>query len=212
MCTKRTNKSEPLHAFNFSIFMQIIHNNFLALNQNKVLNKQQKRRRLCVGMGWLSFVRTPFSQSMLISLWKESHVPSKAKQIRSTCCRVFPSQNFGCQLLMKAEKKGQWETAMIGGDVRATWSMRKRISFALRFMNTEHDIRFGGAFWVELLFGILKFLRRPGLCHQSTSASSSAVYLNFVQVSNSFSFIARGRGMPKVICSSTNPFETHRFP
>jgi len=63
-------KSNPLHAFNFSIFMQIIRNNFLALNQNKVLNKQWvflEGGRVIGIESRVFFVRDPSPFPLLIS-------------------------------------------------------------------------------------------------------------------------------------------------
>jgi len=161
-------KSNPLHAFNFSIFMQIIRNNFLALNQNKVLNKQWvfwEGGRVVGIESRVFFVRDPSPFPLLISSTSILWIQRQSKYA-ARAAKTFPVKTLAanCWRKRKPGKKVAKGNGENGGDFR----------FALLLMSTEHDIRSfeSGSC---LAFWSFPVVFRPGLCHQATAASSSAV-------------------------------------
>lgn len=80
-------------------------------------------------------------QHFPLNLYIEYLMNSKEGKTQSTCCKGIPSQNFGCQLLTKAEKR-KWKMGEIF------------VCLALYEHWAWHQIR-------GVLFGILKFCLLP---------------------------------------------------
>jgi len=160
-------KSNPLHAFNFSIFMQIIRNNFLALNQNKVLNKQWVFREGGRVIGIESrvfFVRDPSPFPLLISSTSISWIQRQSKYA-ARAARTFPVKTLAANCWRK-RKPGK-KVAKGNGKLGEIFVL----PCSLWALSMTSDLLSRALVWhFEVLPSSF-----VGLCHQATAASSSAV-------------------------------------